>query len=239
MITVVASQPMLFPWPGFFEQLSLADVYIDADDMQFSKGSRTNRIQIKWGNERRWLTVPIMGSGAFQPISQLRATDERWRPKHRALLAQSLKGAPFRDHALGILDAAYAHERLYDLLSAGIAEAASYLGISPKRWVRTSELNVEGRSSARALALVRSVGGTRYITGHGAANYLEHGDFEAAGVAIEYMRYSLTPWPQGGASFSPYVSILDLIGWTGPRAAEYLRPSTVGWRTFLLERAPN
>jgi hypothetical protein len=83
------------------------------------------------------------------------------------------------------------------------------------------------------------VGGTRYVTGHGAASYLDHAEFEAAGVTVEYMRYSLTPWPQGGVSFSPYVSILDLIGWTGPRAPAYLNPSTVDWRTFLIEHAPN
>ena len=50
MTRVVITQPMLFPWPGFFEQLCLADVYIYLDDVQFSKGSFTNRVQIEDGD---------------------------------------------------------------------------------------------------------------------------------------------------------------------------------------------
>ena len=47
MTTVVISQPMYFPWPGFFELIAAADVYVHLDDVQFSKGGFTNRIQLK------------------------------------------------------------------------------------------------------------------------------------------------------------------------------------------------
>ena len=47
MTTVVISQPMLFPWVGMFEQVALADVFVHYDDVQFSKGSFTNRVQLK------------------------------------------------------------------------------------------------------------------------------------------------------------------------------------------------
>ena len=59
------------------------------------------------------------------------------------------------------------------------------------------------------------------------------GDFEAAGVAIDYVDYSCTPWPQGPGEFTPYVSILDLIARTGRDAAQYLQPRTLPWRAFL------
>ena len=55
---VVISQPMLFPWVGLFEQIRAADVYVHYDDVQFSKGSFTNRVQIKTARGPRWLTVP-------------------------------------------------------------------------------------------------------------------------------------------------------------------------------------
>ena len=47
MTVVVISQPMLFPWVGMFEQIRLADVYVHYTDVQFSKGSFVNRVQIK------------------------------------------------------------------------------------------------------------------------------------------------------------------------------------------------
>ena len=59
MARVVISQPMYFPWFGFMAQMSLADVFIWLDDAQFSKGSFTNRVQVKTDNGLTWMSVPL------------------------------------------------------------------------------------------------------------------------------------------------------------------------------------
>lgn len=46
-MNVVISQPMLSPWVGMLEQIVLMDVSANYADVQFSKGSSTNRVQIK------------------------------------------------------------------------------------------------------------------------------------------------------------------------------------------------
>lgn len=238
MTAVVISQPMLFPWPGFFEQLMIADGYIYLDDAQFSKGSFTNRIQLLNGNDRCWMTIPLAGKGSFQKIQDIAATGESWRASHRALLRQSLIGAPYIDDALAIFDEVYAHASLCDLLIASIETPARYMGIGGDRVVlRSSEMAVDGTSWQRVLDLVLEADGTRYLTGHGAANYLDHQAFEAAGVHVEYMRYSCTGWPQPRETFTPYVSILDLIARTGPDARNHLFPTTISWQEFLKEEA--
>lgn len=234
MTTVVITQPMLFPWPGFFEQLMLADSYIYLDDAQFSKGSFTNRIQLLRGAERCWMTIPLAGKGSFQRISALQAAGDAWKASHRSLLRQSLIGAPFLDDALAIFDRVYQHTSLIDLLIASIEEPARYMGLgAERRVVRSSALGVEGTSWQRVLDLVRQAHGTCYVTGHGAANYLDHAAFADAGVEVAYMHYSRTRWPQPGESFTPYVSILDLIARTGRAARDYLHPATIPWRDFL------
>lgn len=236
MRTVVISQPMLFPWPGFFEALMLADVYADLVDVQFSKGSFTNRIQLKFPEGRRWLTIPLAGKGSFQTIADLRAADGDWRAQHRTMLQASLDQAPYRADALAILDTVYARENLCDLLIASIDEPAAYLGIAPGRRARSDELGVAGQSWRRVLDMVVHLGGDRYLSGHGGARYLDHAAFDRAGVAVDYIDYSCTPWPQGHGAFTPYVSVLDLIAWTGPDARRHLNPRTVPWQAFL-ERA--
>ena len=236
MSTVVISQPMLFPWPGFFEQLMLADSYVDLDDVQFSKGSFTNRIQLRFPEGRRWLTVPLAGKGTFQTIARLQAADGDWRAQHRRLVQASLHDAPYLADALAIVDEVHRHENLCDLLIASIDLPAAYLGIAPARRARSHQLGLGGQSWNRVRDIVLHLGGTRYLTGHGAIRYLDHAAFEAAGIAVDYIDYSCTPWPQGPGTFSPYVSILDLIARTGPAAKTYLRPRTLPWRAFA-ERA--
>jgi hypothetical protein len=233
MTRVVISQPMLFPWPGFFEQLSLADVYVDLDDVQFSKGSFTNRVQLRWNDERRWLTIPLAGSGTFKKISDLEAVGTKWRVSHRDLLAHSVKGAPYRDDALALLDESYRKETVCEMLIASIDLSAEFIGLAPARRIRSSVLNLQKSSTERVLDIVKHFRGTKYITGHGATNYLDHRGFEQAEIEVEYMKYSLTQWPIGRRKFTPYVSILDLIAWTGPKARDFLAPETVPWRDFI------
>lgn len=237
MTTVVISQPMLFPWPGFFEQLQLADVYIYLDDVQFSKGSFTNRVQIGLGDKPHWLTIPLRGKGSFQLIRDLAPVDDRWRSHHVAQLSEALAAAPWKADALALLGEAYGEPDLASVLIAGIETSARQMGIGgTRRVLRSSAMGVAGRSWQRVLDLVKAVDGTRYLTGHGAAGYLDHDAFEAQGVEVCYMDYSLTTWPRNGAEQTPYLSILDLLAWTGPAAATYLQPATVTWREFLSRR---
>ena len=120
---------------------------------------------------------------------------------------------------------------------ASIELPAEYIGICHgQKRARTSKLSIGGNSWQRVLDLTRLSGSTRYVTGHGAALYLDHDSFEAAGIGVDYMCYSKKIWPQLGINFTPYVSVLDLIANTGPTAITYLQPVTQNWRSFLSKR---
>lgn len=238
MTSVVISQPMYFPWPGFFELVASADVYVHLDDVQFSKGSFTNRVQIRSATGTNWLTVPLARSGSFEKISDLETSGDAWKGEHRRKLEQSLKGAPHADHALSIFDRVVSKPRLYDILTTSVEETSRVLGLSvPREWHTASELGVSGSSWSRVLGIVRALGGTRYVTAHGAANYLDHEAFEAAGVTVEYIEYSKTAWTQQGAGFTPFVTVLDLLANSGETAIHALQPSTSHWQDFIAARA--
>jgi WbqC-like protein family len=237
LTSVVVSQPQLFPWAGFFELIASADIYVHLDDAQFSKGSFTNRIQIKHPNGRKWMTVPLKGKGQFQAINQVEAVGDDWKRQHRELVQQSLSGAPFLKFALDLFDRVYERALLIDLLIASVETPAATIGLGkPSQWLKSSSLGVEGASWKRVLSIVRAVGGARYITAHGAANYLDHEAFEDNGVTVEYLDYSKTVYPQLHGEFSPYVSILDLVANLGPDARNVIRPRTISWREFLVRQ---
>lgn len=231
MTTVVISQPMLFPWPGFFEMIELADIYVHLDDAQFSKGSFTNRIQIKHPSGIKWMTIPLDRGGTFQKISDLKAAGVDWKSQHRTLVTEALKDAPHLKAALSLIEEVYAQDSLLEILCASIEKSVGGLGLpKPLRWERTSTLGLAGASWQRVLAIVTALGGTRYVTAHGAINYLDHEAFERAGVEVEYVAYSKTPYAQRHGPFTPYVSILDLIANEGPAARSKLHPKTISWR---------
>lgn len=232
MIRVVISQPMYFPWPGFFEQMKLADVYIWLDDAQYSKGSFTNRVQVLLAGKQLWMTVPLQRKTGCK-IADLTAKGDNWKHSHRDLLLQCLQGVPYATQALALFDQTMEQADLNELLIASAETVAAALNAKPKQIWRASQLNIAGTGSQRILDIVLAVGGSRYLTGHGAANYLDHEAFVAAGVAVEYMSYNVKPWPQPGGGFTPYVTSLDLIARQGPEAGQHLAPATVSWQEFM------
>ena len=105
-MNVVVSQSMYFPWVGMLEQIRLADIFVFYDDVQFSKGSFTNRVQVKLpGGTTAWMTVPLLEHKLGQRIDEVRIQPpELWVEKHLAMLEQSYESGPFSQEALELVN---------------------------------------------------------------------------------------------------------------------------------------
>lgn len=234
---VVISQPMFFPWVGMFEQIRLSDVYVHYIDVQFSKGSFTNRVQIKTAQGTKWLTVPLIKPRLEQAISEVRIDDTTdWRARHLGMLGRAYKDAPYCQDMLELVRQTYATGfETIDQLSIGSMNAIlSYFGMANcARFFSSPSLNVQGHGSQRVLDIVRALGGDQYITGEGAKHYLEHPRFEESGIRVEYMAYQKTPYAQLHGEFTPYVSALDLIANTGKDGISFIHSGTTYWKEFI------
>lgn len=232
---VVISQPMYFPWAGLFDQMKHADIFIHYDDVQMPQGrSFLSRVQVKTAAGQSWLSVPFKHNGLQAINAVVPDETQHWREKHTATLRNVLGGAPWFNDALTIAENILRTPppSLADLNIRAMQTIAAYLGFSP-RFLRSSEMNIPGSATERLVDMVTSVGGTSYLTGHGARHYMDHERFGRHGVGVFYMDYHITPYPQKFGDFTPYVTILDLIAHTGPEAARHLNSTPVAWRDFM------
>ena len=243
MTVVAINQPCYLPWRGHFALMKAADVFVFYDDVQFTSNTSRSffaRVQLKTAHGRRWLSVPVRKSGRFgQRIDEVEvAEDGRWRARRSAAIREALRGAPLAggiEPVLGAL-AGGAWARLAELTIATTRLMAELLGIR-RETLRSSALGIGGGGSERVLAVCRALGATHYVTGHGGLDYLEHEAFEAAGIAVEYLDYDLSPYPQQHGAFEPYVTALDVLANTGPEALAHVNARAVPWREMLARRA--
>src|SRR5690606_23906389 len=131
---VAISQPMFFPWTGLLEQMSAAGVYVRYPDVQFSKGSFVNRVQIMAARGVRWRTVPLRDLHLGQRIGEVMVDDRKnWRGDHLDLLREAYAGAPHANEMLELVASVYAdrHETLGSLAAASEAALCRYFGIGP------------------------------------------------------------------------------------------------------------
>lgn len=236
---VVISQPMYFPWIGMLEQVRLADNFVFYDDVQFSKGSFVNRVQIKTAAGIKWLTVPIHGLYLGQGIQDVQIdTRKDWRRQHLDILRQAYVAAPFLKDMLHLVkDTFDANPKFIgDLSRLSMLILADYFDLKPRECFQDiQELGISGAGSSRVLEIVLRLGGNTYVTGHGARNYLDHEAFERVGVDVQYMNYSCSQYQQLHGQFTPYVSALDLVANCGVEGRNLIQPTTINWKDFLNE----
>ncbi len=228
---------MFFPWVGMFEQIRLADVYVHYSDVQFSKGSFVNRVQIKTAEGTKWLTVPLAGQSLGQAISEVRINNRKdWRGSHLSLLRQAYNKAPCSNEMLELVESVYdnACDTIGELSKLSLDAVCRYYSIDRgRRFVDVEQLAIPGHGSQRVLDIVRHFQGDTYITGLGASKYLDHAIFEDACIRVEYMNYLKKPYVQLHGEFTPYVSVLDLVANTGRIGADYICSGTVPWKEYL------
>jgi hypothetical protein len=235
--TAVISQSMYFPWPGFFNQIMLADTFVHYDDVCFSRGFY-NRVQVKTPQSFSWMSVPLIKYSREKSIDQtIISYEENWIEKHRKSIIYSCNNAAYLDDALEIFDKVVNQKHVYlgELCRSCVVEVSKYLGIYDSlKFINVSELRVEGKSSQRLRDISQKLDANIYLTGHGALNYLEHDIFEKSEIMVKYMKYNIKDYNQNFNKFTPYVTILDAISHLGKNTTNIMLSSTVDWK-FAVE----
>src|SRR5471030_1504156 len=99
----VIMQPTFFPWAGYFNLASLADVFVFLDDVQLEKQSWQTRNRILLQGKPVWISVPVLHRSAHQSIGETEVCDHyKWRGKLLRQLAQGYAKHVHCDHALQV-----------------------------------------------------------------------------------------------------------------------------------------
>ena len=218
---LVISQPMFLPWCGMFEQIKLSQQFVFYDDVQLPLGGGrgrgfTTRVQIKTARGIEWLTLPVMRAGeGKQLICDARFAHMDWKQAHLSKIEQVYCSSPYFDsvyHSLIVPIYKFETDSLAEFCIESMKLICVHLDLSPK-FYRSSDLPIsrDMNASERILEICRHLGATDYVSGLGAMNYIDYTIFEEAGIRVNYMDYTLRPYPQLYGVFTPYVSIIDML----------------------------
>ena len=136
-----------------------------------------------------------------------------WRRQHLDILALAYKKAPYLQSMLALVNGVFEFnpKTIGELSKQSVIALCGFFGINNTNILHSSaDLHIAGSGSQRVLDIVKYFSGTNYVTGHGAANYLDHDSFSRAGVQVEYMEYQKM-LSTVARDFTPYVSALDLV----------------------------
>jgi len=205
-------QPAYLPWLGYLDRIGRSDVFVFLDSVQFQRNSFQNRNKIKTKNGPLWLTIPVRLNGHLdKTIADIEIDETQdWRRKHLRSIEQSYSRAPGFSEKFGRLSALY-RDRQHRLAPFCLAQLRFWLDefriATPV--LLASEQPVGGNKSDLVLALCRHVGATKYLSGPLGRDYLNEGDFAAAGVEIEYHDFAHPEYRQQYGAFVPAMGVVD------------------------------
>ncbi len=214
MKTVCIHQPDFAPWLGFFDRLIDADVYVVFDDAQFLRRGWHHRDKILGPQGTQWLTVPVLKKGRYhQEIRDVKIDEStNWRRKHLQTLASVYGNRPGFESTHRQITEIYdrQHERLIDLNMDLISWLLKALDIEVQICM-SSEFGIESTSTSRLVELTQALGGTTYISGLGAKNYLDEEAFRQQNIEVRWQEFLHPTWDQGQSTFLSMLSTLDTL----------------------------
>lgn len=226
--TVAIHQPNFFPWLGYFDKIRRSDDFVFLDSVQLPGGAGNwcNRVQLLIAGSPRWVTAGLDRSRhTFIRVDEARFHQrDPWRNKLiKTLESNYSRHAAYREVSAVIFPlVANDEDNLSTYNVTAITTIAEHLGLAETRFVRSSEID-EARGSSNDLlaSIVTAVGGSAYLTGSGALDYLDESKFAAAGLNVVHQRFRHPHYQQRGSeTFTEGLSIIDALmnlGWLGVR----------------------
>lgn len=212
-------QPHYLAWLPYLGKIVHSDCFVLLDDVEFTRNGFQNRNRIKTSQGPLVLTVPVKQKLA-QKILEVEVPDDGWRRKHWSSLQQAYRKAPYFTRYQARLESFFAEpwtnlaDPVCAMLEWLVGEVAGHI-----RVVRSSTLNITTSSTQRLVDLVRSLGGTSYLSGsHALQAYLDPGVFRASGMTLELFDFSCPAYRQLHGDFVGNLAALDALLQLGPEA---------------------
>lgn len=227
MKKVAIVQSNYIPWKGYFDMIACVDEFILYDDMQYTRRDWRNRNQIKTPQGVQWITVPVLVKGKYhQKIRETEIDGRDWAADHWKSLSQNYRRAPHFGEIAAWVEPLYLGETYTHIsqLNRRFIEAVSgYLGyktVISNSWDYTL---MDGKSE-RLADLCAQAGGTEYISGPAAKDYIEESEFTSRGIKLTWFDYAGYPeYPQLWGEFQHGVTILDLLFNCGKEAPQFMK----------------
>jgi len=225
---ITASRPYFAPFPGFFYQVHLSDIFVILDDVQFPRGTTwITRNRFKNDQGTWWMTIPVWKKGrGLQDINDVRICREgRWAHKHLTGLKHAYAKAPYLAEHLQFLNNIFdtGSERLIDFNLAIIRHLMLNLAVDTEIR-RLSELNIKATGDRLPIEICRYFNASAYLAPVAAAKHLKADLFAKEGIELITVNPRSPVYPQLWGKFIPDLSAFDLLFNCGPKAHEIMLP---------------
>ena len=211
-------QPYLLPYIGYFQLIAAVDRFVIYDTVKYTKKGWINRNRFLRDGEAVTLTLPLARGADELDIRDRHVSAEFAPAKLCAQIAGAYRKSPFFAETMPLIEGILHHgsDNLFTHLHAGLTLTCAHLGIITPILVASE---IEGatplRRQDRVFDICSRLSATVYINPIGGTELYDPADFAARGITLRFLKARAHAYPQFGAPFVPWLSILDPLMFLG------------------------
>lgn len=233
MNIVSGHQAAYLPWLGYFHKLSLADVFVYMDTVQYLEGDWNNRNKIRTPQGWSWLSIPIdHHASTSKQLHKIKLCQKGaphgkrfWQQQHWKAIQLNYAKTPFFSSYKDDLQSLYLDQvwdGLVDLCWQQFVLFKQWLGLEHVRVVRMSEHPFFGKKSDLILDHCLQLQGDAVVLGALGKDYIKQDVFERHKISLYFQDYQHPHYQQRFSGFEPYMTVLDLLCNHGPDSLKIL-----------------
>lgn len=205
-------QPYFFPYFAYWQLLNLVDLYVIADNVQFSKKSFINRNYILLNGQSHRITLEVVGVHLGIPINKVQVG--RNLEKIRRTIFYAYKKAPYFNDIFPIISDVLMNKEknLAKFIQYSIESISNYLDINTKI-VNESDLNLKPSLSAQSsiIEICKLFNANNYINAVGGLKLYSKNIFEKNSIKLNFLKMDNINYNQRNKIFIPNLSIIDVL----------------------------
>lgn len=212
---LAAHQPQYLSYPGIFDKMDRADVFVFLDNVQYIRRGFLNRNRLRTREGWTWVTLPVHSEYTSR-ITEVVPVQSDWIAKHRKTISLLYGRSKYLERLSGlwsVLEGAQ-NASLAVINCRSTLEIARVLGIKTVT-VLESELNLSAEESStadlRLITLCKKLGCDTYLAGASGRNYMDLNLWEKHGLQVNWRDFHLEPYKQLFPGWVENLSTVDTI----------------------------
>jgi hypothetical protein len=229
---IAGHQPNYLPYLGFFHKITMCDMFVIVDTVQYVKRGpfgwiNRNKIRTSGGKDGWvWLTVPVLSKGKFTQdiIDTMVDNSKPWSHKHWRSIEVEYQKAPYFHEHKEFFRQLYERktDKLADLNESIIRYLISAFGIKVEI-TKTSVLGAQGKGDELIIDMCKRLGADSYVHGRHGKDYINPVKFDDNKIKCIYQDFTHPVYKQLHEPFMPEMAAIDLLFNHGPESLKIIK----------------
>lgn len=211
---VAIMQPYFLPYIGYFQLIAAVDRFVVYDRIKYTKKGWINRNRLLVDGHDAIFSLPLKAASDGLDIIERQLAPNFDRRKLLNQFAGAYRRAPQFDRTYVLLERIVDHRagNLFDYISHSLKEVCAHLDIRTPLIVSSSlDFDNTLRGEEKVLAICAALGADYYLNPIGGTELYDRAEFAAKGVQLQFLKTHSFEYPQFGAAFTSWLSIIDVL----------------------------